>query len=97
MRLCVIPQTQVFVASCEDLRLRVFCSKFDEVQCIPTQGSLLCLVYCQQRDEVLAGGIGHLHSWMFKPGRNVLSKSPPFTTTLKALQVSTYVHMYVRI
>ena len=71
--------------------------------------SALCLLYLEGSDELLAGGVGQLHTWALHPQqKNMLTKTTSFTTTIKPQQVRTYartlqyvhqhcLHEYVRL
>lgn len=87
---------QVFIASCEDLQIRVYCPNFTVLQGVPMPSSALCLLYLEESDELLAGGVGQLHTWALHPRqKNMLTKTTTFTTTIKPQQVGTYVRTYV--
>ena len=87
---------QVFIASCEDLQIRVYCPNFTVLQGVPMPSSALCLLYLEESDELLAGGVGQLHTWALHPRqKNMLAKTTTFTTTIKPQQVHTYVRTYV--
>ena len=50
--------------------------------------SALCLLYLEEWDELLVGGVGQLHTWAFHPRqKNMLTKTAGFTTTIKPQQV----------
>lgn len=86
---------QVFLASCEDLQIRVYCPNFTVLQGVPMPSSALCLLYLEESDELLAGGVGQLHTWALHPRqKNMLAKTTTFTTTIKPQQVHTYAHTY---
>ena len=100
---------QVYIASCEDLQIRVYCPNFTVLQGVPMPSSALCLLYLEGSDELLAGGVGQLHTWALHPQqKNMLTKTTSFTTTIKPQQVRTYartlqyvhqhcLHEYVRL
>ena len=79
---------QVYIASCEDLQIRVYCPNFSVLQGVPMPSSALCLLYLEEWDELLVGGVGQLHTWAFHPRqKNMLTKTAGFTTTIKPQQV----------
>lgn len=85
---------QVYIASCEDLQIRVYCPNFTVLQGVPMPSSALCLLYLEESDELLAGGVGQLHAWDLHPRqKNMLTKTTGFTTTIKPQQVHTHIRM----
>lgn len=86
---------QVYIASCEDLQIRVYCPNFEVLQGVPMPSSVLCLLYLEESDELLAGGVGQLHTWNFHPQqKSMLTRTTSFTTTIKPQQVlfSSWMH-----
>ena len=78
----------MYIASCEDLQIRVYSPNFEVLQGVPMPSSVLCLLYLEESDELLAGGVGQLHTWAFHPWqKNMLTKTAGFTTTIKPQQV----------
>lgn len=78
----------MYIASCEDLQIRVYSPNFEVLQGVPMPSSVLCLLYLEESDELLAGGVGQLHTWDFHPRqKNMLTKASSFMTTIKPQQV----------
>jgi hypothetical protein len=58
-------EKRVFIAYCNDLCLRVFDGRLKEMSASEVCSTILCLVYCQQTDELISGGIGCICVWKF--------------------------------
>ena len=65
LHIIFIPKRWIYVSFCTELVLRVYSAKFCSLSCMSTNSTILCLVYNDVTDEIIAGGAGGLMTWRF--------------------------------
>ena len=69
LHIIFIPKRWIYVGFCTDLSLHVFSAKFCTLSCTPTNKTILCLIYNDVTDELIAGVAGGLMTWKFPIGQ----------------------------
>ncbi|XP_062518580.1 uncharacterized protein LOC134193762 [Corticium candelabrum] len=56
---------RMFVGYCNDLSLRVFDTRLEELSACEVSSTVLCFAYSNRMDELISGGMGCVHVWNF--------------------------------